>query len=164
MKWMLPMHEQAQSPERKRYHERMKAESKERVRVTVQSNRWVTFREGDVDGVDGSTCPVSLVPEPYCDALCSTIIMPYYIPDLDAATDAALFQEMFEPLLPMDRPLYLDALASYIRGTGPMPEITVSMPPVVCYPARRQVTFGDGSTGYVSGEACYDGSGGYTFH
>jgi hypothetical protein len=65
----------------------------------------------------------------------------------------------------VDVPDYVwSAWADYVRGNLPtMPDAyAINLPPM-CYQAQKDITLSDGSTGVVSGQACYDGSGGYEF-
>lgn len=71
----------------------------------------------------------------------------------------------YSPTMFVDVPNYVwDAWASYVRGELPtMPDAFAVNLPAFCYSAVKQVTFSDGTTGFVSGTACYDGSGQYNF-
>lgn len=71
----------------------------------------------------------------------------------------------YQPLTFVDVPDFVwDAWAEYVRGNRPaMPDVYSVNFPAFCYPARKSVTYSDGSTGTIIGTACYDGSGQYTF-
>jgi hypothetical protein len=71
----------------------------------------------------------------------------------------------YQPLTFVDVPDYVwDSWAEYVRGNRPaMPDVPTTRFESICYPAKKQVTYADGSTGTISGTACYDGSGQYSF-
>jgi len=72
----------------------------------------------------------------------------------------------YSPTTFVDVPNYVWGVwRSYIIGDRPvMPDVYAVNLPMLCYPARKQITYIDGSTGYISGTACHDGAGGYEFY
>ncbi len=71
----------------------------------------------------------------------------------------------YQPLLAVDVPDFVwDAWAAYVRGDrSAMPDVSSPSFPTFCYPSEKQVTFTDGSSGIITGTACYDGAGQYSF-
>lgn len=64
----------------------------------------------------------------------------------------------------VDTPPFVDqAWKDYVKGLRPyMPDVNSNQMPSLCYPGERDVVYGDGSTGKVYGEVCYE-NGEYVF-
>lgn len=71
----------------------------------------------------------------------------------------------YSPTMFVDVPNYVwSTWADYIRGDrAAMPDVFALNLPALCYPAKRAVTYNDGTSGFIWGTACYDGVGGYQF-
>lgn len=71
----------------------------------------------------------------------------------------------YSPLMAVDVPDFVwDSWADYVRGVRPtMPDAYSVNFPAFCFPANKQVTYADGSSGTITGTACYDGNGQYQF-
>lgn len=67
-----------------------------------------------------------------------------------------------------DEPLFVGReWRKYLRRERPsMPDVTWASSmgmPYVCYSAQKEITYNDGSKGTISGQACYDQNGDYSF-
>lgn len=70
-----------------------------------------------------------------------------------------------------DEPLYIGrSVRNYMRRDPMqpfMPDLAWASSfqfPYVCYSTRKEVTYSDGSKGFINGQACYDSNGVYTFN
>lgn len=68
----------------------------------------------------------------------------------------------------LDEPLYVGReWRKYLRRERPsMPDVASASSmgmPYVCYSATKEITYNDGSKGTISGQACYDQNGDYSF-
>ena len=71
----------------------------------------------------------------------------------------------YSPKTIVDVPNYVwEAWRDYVMGNRPyMPDTQNISITEICYPSVKQITYVDGSTGLISGQACYDSAGNYTF-
>lgn len=166
----------------------------------ISGTEWRMIRFDQNEDIDGSFCPYLLTPWEFCTALRNG--NSYYLPDLDAATNASLTHEAilinsefnfvtttstefngtwnnavkdsvetyvqafkYSPRIYVDVPDNIwEAWRDYVKGDRPyMPDTQRVSINSICYPATKKITYGDGSSGSIVGQACYDSSGNYTF-
>lgn len=83
---------------------------------------------------------------------------------LKSAVETSTLAFKYAPRMVVDVPTYLwESWRDYVMGNRPyMPDTSSISIKTICYPATRKVVYSDGSTGYIAGQACYDGDGNYT--
>lgn len=85
---------------------------------------------------------------------------------VSSQAESSIQSWMNAPTTFVDVPDYVwSAWRDYLMGLRvAMPDAYAVNIPTFCYKTIKTVTLSDGSAGFVSGEACYDGNGGYVFH